>query len=336
MTDVNTDQQDNGVESLCRRRSRHRRPARRQHARRRQRPLRQLRPAPGGQHLRGPQPVHRGDGDRADLQPRSPDSLTNVYVPREPIGTASTPAARATQTAAQVAAAAANASQASASVAPASAAGGARPTGAGGQRRQPGVARPFHGQRAQHQRAPHGAAVRHRPLLQPRHAGGGEPPGRRARHHGLLQPRAEGASLSDAQAAIAQAEADIGMPTNVRGSFQGTAQQLRQNLKQEPVLIAGGADRDLHRAGRALREPDPPDHRALDPALGRGRRAAGPDDVQDGVLDHRADRHLPPDRPGEEERHPDHRLRARRPAQPRPVRPGGRARGLPAALPARS
>ena len=48
---------------------------------------------------------------------------------------------------------------------------------------------------------------------------------------------AEGASLSDAQAAISQAEADIGMPSNVRGSFQGTARSFAEQLKQEPVLI---------------------------------------------------------------------------------------------------
>ena len=48
---------------------------------------------------------------------------------------------------------------------------------------------------------------------------------------------AEGASLSDAQTAITQAEADIGMPSNVRGSFQGTARSFTEQLKQEPVLI---------------------------------------------------------------------------------------------------
>jgi multidrug efflux pump len=45
-------------------------------------------------------------------------------------------------------------------------------------------------------------------------------------------------SLSDAEADIAQAEADIGMPINVRGSFQGTARSFQQQLAQEPFLIA--------------------------------------------------------------------------------------------------
>jgi multidrug efflux pump len=49
---------------------------------------------------------------------------------------------------------------------------------------------------------------------------------------------ADGKSLSDARSVIAQAEADIGMPTNVRGSFQGTAQAFQQTSQQQPLLIA--------------------------------------------------------------------------------------------------
>jgi multidrug efflux pump len=48
---------------------------------------------------------------------------------------------------------------------------------------------------------------------------------------------APGKSLSDAKDAIAQAEADIGLPNNVRGSFQGTARSFQASLKQEPVMI---------------------------------------------------------------------------------------------------
>jgi multidrug efflux pump len=48
---------------------------------------------------------------------------------------------------------------------------------------------------------------------------------------------ADGVSLSDAQTIINQAEADIGMPINVRGSFQGTARSFTESLKQEPILI---------------------------------------------------------------------------------------------------
>jgi multidrug efflux pump len=48
---------------------------------------------------------------------------------------------------------------------------------------------------------------------------------------------ADGKSLSDATAVITQAEADIHMPTNVRGAFAGTAKGFADTLKQEPVLI---------------------------------------------------------------------------------------------------
>jgi multidrug efflux pump len=48
---------------------------------------------------------------------------------------------------------------------------------------------------------------------------------------------ADGYSLSEAQQAVLQAEADIGMPTNVRGSFQGQARQAQESNQQQPLLI---------------------------------------------------------------------------------------------------
>jgi multidrug efflux pump len=48
----------------------------------------------------------------------------------------------------------------------------------------------------------------------------------------------EGVSLSQAQAAIRQAEADIGLPTSVRGSFQGSARSADESNRQQPFLIA--------------------------------------------------------------------------------------------------
>jgi multidrug efflux pump len=48
---------------------------------------------------------------------------------------------------------------------------------------------------------------------------------------------AESSTLSEAQAAVLQAEADIGMPTNVRGSFQGTARSFQASQDQQPLLI---------------------------------------------------------------------------------------------------
>nr|WP_202412176.1 efflux RND transporter permease subunit [Duganella fentianensis] len=46
-----------------------------------------------------------------------------------------------------------------------------------------------------------------------------------------------GKSLSDAAAQIKDAEAEIGMPTNVRGSFQGSAKAAQDSNKSLPLLI---------------------------------------------------------------------------------------------------
>jgi multidrug efflux pump len=48
---------------------------------------------------------------------------------------------------------------------------------------------------------------------------------------------ADGYKLADGEAAVHQAEADIGMPTNVRGSFQGTARAAQESNKEQPMLI---------------------------------------------------------------------------------------------------
>ncbi len=49
---------------------------------------------------------------------------------------------------------------------------------------------------------------------------------------------APGRSLSDAQAAVAKAVADIHMPTTIQGGFAGTAQVFEQSLDSEKVLVA--------------------------------------------------------------------------------------------------
>jgi len=49
---------------------------------------------------------------------------------------------------------------------------------------------------------------------------------------------AEGKTLDDASSAIKQAEADIGLPTNVRGGFAGTALAAQQSQGQQAILIA--------------------------------------------------------------------------------------------------
>jgi multidrug efflux pump len=48
---------------------------------------------------------------------------------------------------------------------------------------------------------------------------------------------AAGSSLSDAKAAFENAEAAIALPTNIRGSFQGTARSFQQQNKDTPLLI---------------------------------------------------------------------------------------------------
>ena len=48
---------------------------------------------------------------------------------------------------------------------------------------------------------------------------------------------AEGRSISDGQAAVRQAEAEIGMPNNVRGSFSGSAREAQESQNQQPLLI---------------------------------------------------------------------------------------------------
>jgi len=48
---------------------------------------------------------------------------------------------------------------------------------------------------------------------------------------------APNASLSTATAAIRRATDEIGMPTTIHGSFQGTARTFEQSLSNEPVLI---------------------------------------------------------------------------------------------------
>jgi len=48
---------------------------------------------------------------------------------------------------------------------------------------------------------------------------------------------AAGSTLSDAQSAVKEAEAAIGLPNNVRGSFSGTALSAQQSQNEQPLLI---------------------------------------------------------------------------------------------------
>ena len=48
---------------------------------------------------------------------------------------------------------------------------------------------------------------------------------------------AEGSTMAAGEAAVHQAEAEIALPTNVRGSFQGTARAAQEANQQQPLLI---------------------------------------------------------------------------------------------------
>ena len=172
-----------------------------------------------------------------------PDSLNNVYVPAASPAQATTAAQRAAQSralsAVQVAAANAAATQASASTTGfASASGGA--SGANGaaaaQAANPGARDPSTGaalNTAVRKMVPLSAIARFYNRATPAAINHQDAELATTISFNL----APGASLSDATAAIKQAEADIHMPTNVRGSFQGTAKGFTDVLKQEPVLI---------------------------------------------------------------------------------------------------
>ena len=175
---------------------------------------------------------------------RSPESLPNVYVPAagtaqatvvKPAGAAATPARL---TAAQVSAQAASASQSAFIVSGTQAAGAA--TAASGAAAAPS-ANP--GSRDPATGSAINTSVRRLIPLSAIATVGNRATPAAVNHQDAqlaatisfnLQP---GRSLSDAQAAFAAAEAQIAMPTNVRGSFQGTAKTFTDSLKQEPVLI---------------------------------------------------------------------------------------------------
>jgi multidrug efflux pump len=170
----------------------------------------------------------------------SPEALDYIYVPASsPVIVAKPVAATALLTAAQVAAANAAATQASASTTGfASASGGS--SGANGaaqtQAANPGVRNPGTGSAlntAVRTMVPLSAIAQFRNRATP--AAINHQDTELATTISFNQP--DGVSLSDAQVAIAQAEADIHMPVNVRGAFAGTAKGFADTLKQEPVLI---------------------------------------------------------------------------------------------------
>jgi multidrug efflux pump len=178
--------------------------------------------------------------ETAPMYSLSPEALQNIYVPASSPVTVSKPAAsNQPQSAAAVAAANAAATQASASTTGfSSGSGGA--SGANGaaqaQAANPGARDPGTGSAlntAVRKMIPLSAIAKFYNRSAP--AAINHQDGELATTISFNQP--EGASLSDAQAAITQAEADIHMPVNVRGAFAGTAKGFADTLKQEPILI---------------------------------------------------------------------------------------------------
>jgi multidrug efflux pump len=172
-----------------------------------------------------------------------PESLNNIYVPASsPVTTTSSAQRKAqatAQTSSQVAAANAAATQTSASTTGfASASGGA--SGANGaaasQAANPGARDPGTGSAlntAVRKMVPLSAIAKFYNRATPSAINHQDAELATTVSFNL----ADGKSLSDATATIQQVEADIHMPTNVRGSFQGTAKGFADVLKQEPVLI---------------------------------------------------------------------------------------------------
>ena len=161
----------------------------------------------------------------------SPESLETVYVPSRPAQTAGTAAATtgtaATgNTLASTEAAAANPLATSASGAPQ-----AVPGGSAGQAGSASTGS-----------ALSGTATTMVPLSAI--ASWSERPAATSVNHQDASPAATisfnlapGASLSDAQAAIASASARLAIPTNVSGSFAGTAKVFEDSLKTTPLLV---------------------------------------------------------------------------------------------------
>ena len=143
----------------------------------------------------------------------------------------------------------------------------------------------------------------------------GQPPGPAAVGDDLVQPRARLSRSARRSTRSSRSSASRTCRPSITTGFQGTAQVF-----QEFAEGAGhpGPGRDLRRlrgARHPLRELHPPDHHHLRPAVGRHRRAADADAVQDGPVGDRHDRHRHAGRHRQEERDHDDRLRDRAPAR---------------------
>ena len=63
---------------------------------------------------------------------------------------------------------------------------------------------------------------------------------------------AEGVALGDAVKEIEAAVLQLGVPSDIRPTFQGTAQAFQSSSGEPALADPGGADHGVHRVGRAL------------------------------------------------------------------------------------
>ncbi len=140
-------------------------------------------------------------------------------------------------------------------------------------------------------------------------------------HQGLLVANTisfnlpPGGSLSTAVASIEAAMNRIGVPATIRGTFQGTAKAFQDSLRNQPYPHSGRPGHDLHRARGAVRKLRPSPDDLVHIAVRRRGRASRPDGVQHGIQYYGADWGHSADRHRKKERHHDDRFCARRGAQ---------------------
>ena len=141
-------------------------------------------------------------------------------------------------------------------------------------------------------------------------AAAGQPPGQPARGHDLVQSRAR--RLARAGGRCHPADRARGAAAGHRRvELPGLGAGVPGFAQRAGHPGAGGDLRRLCAARHPLRELHPSDHDHLRPAVGRHRRAAHADGVQDGPVGHRHDRHRDAGRHRQEERDHDDRLRDR-------------------------
>ena len=114
---------------------------------------------------------------------------------------------------------------------------------------------------------------------------------------------APGTALGQAVSAIQKAAKELGPPLSLQTSFQGNAQAFGASLVEHADPDRRSAVRHLSHPRHSLREPDPPDHHHLDPAVGRPRRAVAADGGSLRSERDRDRRHHPAHRHRQEERH---------------------------------